>query len=229
MADEAQAQAALATATSVAGVFLVGSDGAWFAGGQLLALEHSASEPVVVADEEGGQVMRIATEYGPIPSAHTMAATMTPAQVEILSYQRGLDMGRLGLNMDLAPDADLYNPSSTVIGDRSWSSNPRTVITYAAAFEAGLHRAGIAATIKHFPGHGNSTGDSHAGVVYTPPYSYMLTHDLLPFDALAPTTDAVMVGHLDVPGLTDPGLPASLSPVVMRHATQQDQQLRDDR
>ena len=71
------------------------------------------------------------------------------------------------------------------------------------------------ATAKHFPGHGSGSGDSHTGAVSTPPLDELKTKDLLPFAALDDTGVGVMVGHLDVPGLTDPGVPASISPAAM--------------
>jgi beta-N-acetylhexosaminidase len=102
--------------------------------------------------------------------------------------------------------------ADTVIGDRSFSNDPATVTAYAGAFARGLRAAGVLPVLKHFPGHGHGSGDSHtAGAVTTPPLSDLMTSDLVPYRTL--TTEApvaVMIGHLEVPGLTG-NTPASLS------------------
>jgi len=103
---------------------------------------------------------------------------------------------------------------NTVIGDRSWSADPAIARKYAEAFAAGLRDAGVQPVLKHFPGHGNANGDSHQGLVATPPLADLKAKDLLPYqDIQAYGPVAVMVGHLDVPGLTE-GKPATLSPAA---------------
>jgi beta-N-acetylhexosaminidase len=99
-----------------------------------------------------------------------------------------------------------------VIGDRSFSANPDTVTAYAGAYAQGLRDAGLLPVLKHFPGHGHGSGDSHKGGVTTPPLSELKTDDLVPYRTLVKDTPVgVMVGHLQVPGLTPDDLPASLS------------------
>ena len=107
-----------------------------------------------------------------------------------------------------------------MIGDRSFSNEAAVVTTYAGAFSSGQRTAGITAVLKHFPGHGHADGDSHLGRVTTPPLDELRRSDLVPYAALvgprraqADGGTAVMVGHLDVPGLTD-DLPSSLTPAV---------------
>jgi beta-N-acetylhexosaminidase len=144
-----------------------------------------------------------------------MAATMTATQVRTLATGLGGDLRRLGVNVDLAPDADVSDqPANDVIGDRSFSNDPNVVTTYAGAFAAGLRGTGILPVLKHFPGHGHAIGDSHTGSAVAPPLSTLLADDLVPYRKLpAVPGTAVMVGHLEVPGLTDT-VPASLSPAA---------------
>lgn len=106
-------------------------------------------------------------------------------------------------------------PDTAVIGDRSFSADPARVTQYADAFAAGLRDAGITPVFKHFPGHGRSSGDSHHQAVTVPPLGELVHHDLRPFADLASTPGAaVMLGHQQVAGLTEPGRPASLSPAA---------------
>jgi beta-N-acetylhexosaminidase len=209
---------AVVAADAVGGVFAGGNATAILRDHALSGLRTAAGIPVAVAvDDEGGRVQRIDDLDGPMPSAREMAATMTPAQVRALAQRRGERLRARGITVDLAPVLDTSSqPANTVIGDRSFSADPATVSRYAGAFAAGLRDAGVLPVFKHFPGHGRASGDSHAGLVSTPPLSTLRGHDLLPYrDLLGSSPASVMIGHLDVPGLTD-GLPASLSPAAYR-------------
>ena len=108
----------------------------------------------------------------------------------------------------------MESSSRSVIGDRSFGSDPSAVTDYAGAYARGLRDAGVLPVLKHFPGHGHGSGDSHAGGVVTPPVADLQNNDLIPYrtlDAQAPV--GVMVGHMQVPGLTGSD-PASLSPAA---------------
>jgi len=103
----------------------------------------------------------------------------------------------------------------TVIGDRSFSADPETVTAYAGAFARGLRDAGVLPVLKHFPGHGSGSGDTHTESVNTPPLEQLQNSDLVPYRTLAGQAPvAVMVGHIEVPGLTG-DVPASLSPAAL--------------
>ncbi|MGH3994277.1 MAG: glycoside hydrolase family 3 N-terminal domain-containing protein, partial [Pseudonocardiaceae bacterium] len=187
-------------------------------GGALEQVQAAAVVPVAVAvDDEGGRVQRIDALDGELPSARSMAANLSIEQVHELAVQRGRQLLARGVTVDFAPSVDVSSqPNGAVIGDRSFGSDPQTVARYAGAFARGLRDAGVLPVFKHFPGHGRATGDSHRGEVSTPPLTSLREVDLLPYRQLLDGQPAaVMVGHLDVPGLTEPGTPASISPAAL--------------
>ncbi|WP_098956772.1 glycoside hydrolase family 3 N-terminal domain-containing protein [Pseudonocardia sp. N23] len=211
-------------ASHVGGIFIGGNASALLQNDALAAVQEASPVSVAVAvDDEGGRVQRIDALDGSLPSARTMARTKTPEQVRALAKTRAEQLKARGVTLDFAPDADVSDqPANAVIGDRSFSNDPAVVAEYAQAFAQGLEDGGIGGVLKHFPGHGHSTGDSHKGRVSVPPLDQLRKADLLPYaDLVGPgkplhsTRIGVMVGHLDVPGLaTD--LPATLTPAVYR-------------
>ncbi|MFI7679066.1 glycoside hydrolase family 3 N-terminal domain-containing protein [Actinophytocola sp. NPDC049390] len=216
-ADEAAATRVV-TVDKVGAVFVGGTATHLLTGGRLAALRAKATVPLLTAvDEEGGRVQRIDALDGPTPSARQLAATMSPEQVTAVAHRRGEQLRSRGVVMDLAPVVDVSDAAAnTVIGDRSFSADPATVGTYAGAYSDGLRRAGVIPVLKHFPGHGRGSGDSHLGLVRTPPLAALRADDLRPYATLIPRGEpVVMLGHLDVPGLTG-GVPASLSPAAYR-------------
>lgn len=173
--------------------------------------------PMVTIDEEGGRVARIPNLIGATPSAREVAATMTVEQAQQEAFERATKLRAMGVTVDFAPDVDVSaQPDDAVIGDRSYSNDPAVVTAYATAFANGMRDAGVFPVIKHFPGHGSSSGDSHLGSVTVPPLDALQDKDLVPFRAMVGEDVGVMVGHLFVPGLTEPGVPASLSPATMQ-------------
>ncbi|WP_373937129.1 glycoside hydrolase family 3 N-terminal domain-containing protein [Rhodococcus qingshengii] len=171
---------------------------------------------MVTIDEEGGRVSRVADILGPDPSARETAQTMTVEQTYQMALERGRGLKDLGITVNYAPDVDVSSqPDDSVIGDRSYSDDPQTVVAYAGAYAQGMRDAGIFPVIKHFPGHGSASGDSHRGEVTTPPLQDLIASDLIPFRELSGIGVGVMMGHLEVPGLTEPGTPASISPAAV--------------
>ncbi|MCU1693786.1 MAG: Beta-hexosaminidase [Frankiales bacterium] len=182
--------------------------------GRLARLRAAGSVvPLVASDEEGGQVQRLRPLLGRLPSAEELGLTRTPAQVRSLARSYGTGMRGLGVDVDLAPLADLSVEGAYIEQtDRAFSADPRTVGAFASAWHLGMREAGVAAVAKHWPGHG-SAANTHDRPATTPPLSTLERRDLVPFGVLLDAgVPAVMVGHLDVPGLTERGLPASLSP-----------------
>lgn len=167
----------------------------------------------VSVDEEGGRVSRLAGVIGSQPSARELAQTKTPDEVYGIALERGRAMRGLGITVDFAPVVDVTGQSAA-IGDRSFGDDPETVTEYAGAYARGLRDAGVLPVLKHFPGHGRASGDSHTGAVSTPPLAELQNDDLVPYRTLtAQPPVAVMVGHMQVPGLTG-GEQASLSPAA---------------
>ncbi|MGW0035263.1 glycoside hydrolase family 3 N-terminal domain-containing protein [Gordonia sp. NPDC003376] len=169
---------------------------------------------MVTVDQEGGRVSRLSSLGIDSPSARELAQTQSPEQVRALATRLGRQMKAKGITVDFAPDVDVSDEAADeVIGDRSFSDDPDTVTRYGQAFAEGLQAAGIMPVFKHFPGHGHGSGDSHLGVVRTPPLDQLIGSDLVPYKTLLqnPGDAGVMVGHLIVPGLTVGDTPASLS------------------
>ncbi|ASR38852.1 beta-glucosidase [Prauserella marina] len=189
----------------VGGIFIGGNATALLSDNVLAGVHDAARVPVSVAiDDEGGRVQRIDELDGDLPSARDMAATMTPDEVRDVAEERGKAMAARGVTVDYAPDVDLTDePAGMAIGDRSFSADPDVAREYAQAFAEGLAAAGIEPVLKHFPGHGNASGDSHTGAVTTPNLPQLREHDLKPYENIEEYGDVgVMVGHLTVPDLT---------------------------
>jgi beta-N-acetylhexosaminidase len=184
--------------------------------GAPLADIAASSGPLSLAvsvDEEGGRVSRLSGVIGSQPSARELAQTKTPDEVYGIALERGRAMRGLGITVDFAPVVDVTGDSAA-IGDRSFGDDPQTVTEYAGAYARGLRDAGVLPVLKHFPGHGRASGDSHTGSVSTPPLAELQNDDLIPYRTLtAQPPVAVMVGHMEVPGLTG-GEQASLSPAA---------------
>ncbi len=169
--------------------------------------------PLIIAvDEEGGRVQRLAAVVGRLPSAAAQTAK-SPAQVAEVAAGHARKMYQLGFTMNFAPVIDVG--AGEGIGDRSFGNDPATVTEYGMATVEGLSAGGIVPVVKHFPGHGAASADTHDELASTAPLAELRARDLIPFAAVVGSSDAaVMVGHLDVPGLTG-GVPASLSPAAI--------------
>lgn len=169
---------------------------------------------VIATDEESGRVAVTREVVGAGPSPRSLADRRTPEEVRRFAADLGAELRGIGVDLDLAPVLDLDDgPAGGIVGDRSFGADPRTAAHYGLAFAAGLDDAGVVPTVKHFPGHGRSSTDTHtSGALVEADVAELRTTDLLPFqhaiDAGAPV---VMLGHLRYSAL-DPELPASLAP-----------------
>lgn len=178
-------------------------------------LRARAGRPLLVStDEESGRVAVTREIVGAGPSPRRLARQRTPAQVRAYAKDVGTRLKEVGIDLDLAPLLDLDDgPSRGIVGDRSFSADPARAAEYGLAFSAGLLDAGVTPTVKHFPGQGRSTTDTHAeAAVVDASVEELRATDLLPFqqaiDAGAPV---VMLNHLGYSAM-DPDLPATLSP-----------------
>jgi beta-N-acetylhexosaminidase len=168
---------------------------------------------IVAVDEEGGRVQHLRKAVGLIPSARNQAK-LDPIKLRALISKHARAMRALGFTMNFGPVVDV-TPTIQIkngVGDRSYSADPNVITTSAGAFADGMLDGGIYPVIKHFPGHGNATGDTHNVGAQTPPWKAMQTLDLVPFRNLTSTRSnriGVMTAHLHVPGLDD--RPVSIS------------------
>lgn len=172
--------------------------------------------PFISVDEEGGTVARFANHDGfnvpQHPSAHAIGLTGDPVQARVMGRTIGTYLKKYGVNMNLAPVADVNtNPDNPVIGIRAFSSEPEIAATMAQFMAAGLKDRGIIPVYKHFPGHGDTAEDSHAQLAV----SYKTLEELqscewVPYEKLT-EKDCVMIAHVALPNVTGDMTPATMS------------------
>ncbi|MFZ0325242.1 MAG: glycoside hydrolase family 3 N-terminal domain-containing protein [Actinomycetes bacterium] len=206
----------------IGGLILFGSSVPFDLPRQIAQLRNSAPggvPPLVMTDEEGGAVQRMADLVGPIPSARHMASKMSRVQIERLAETLGAQLRQAGITMDLAPvldlDAGVGPNSEDPDGTRSFGIDSVQTSRDALSFASGLRAAGVIPVVKHFPGLGAATGNTDDGPAATLPWKTLRRDGLRPFrDAINAGISAVMVANATVPGLTS--LPASISPTVIK-------------
>ena len=172
-------------------------------------------------DEEGGKVARVADALKldkTLPMGEIGAAGDTQAAYD--AYQNiGGYLSSYGFNVDFAPVADvLTNVDNTVIGNRAFSSDAGVAAQMVSSAVTGLQETGVSACLKHFPGHGDTAGDSHTGAAQTDrTKEEMEAEEFLPFQSgIEAGADMIMVGHITAPNLTDgDSLPASISEKII--------------
>ena len=172
-------------------------------------------------DEEGGSVTRIASNeaYG-ITNIDNMSDIGATGDTQN-AYQAGVTIGTylsdLGFNLDFAPVADVLTVSDSVIGNRSFGTDSELVASMALSELQGLESMGIQGVMKHFPGHGGVSGDSHSGAVSTDKsLEELFASELVPFQrAIDGGAEFLMVGHIAAPNVTGDDTPASLSKVMI--------------
>ncbi len=174
--------------------------------------------PVMGIDEEGGSVSRIANSKGfNVTKYKSMAAVGSTGDfenAESVGKTIGAYLKQYGFDLDFAPVCDVNtNPDNIVIGDRSFGSDPGLVAGMVSAEIKGLHESGIMSCAKHFPGHGDTKGDTHYEFVYVEKtWDELLDCEIIPFTAaMDADTDMIMVAHIAARNVTDDGLPSSMS------------------
>jgi beta-N-acetylhexosaminidase len=201
------------TKEGVGGVLIAGIA----ASGPKLASDLSAVKaldpwvaPLIAVDEEGGRVQLLRKVTGLVPSARRLGR-MTPDHIRTLISAHSKEVRALGIDMVFGPVLDVTASTKGVIGDRSFGGDRGVVAASGIAYAQGLIDSGLIPVIKHFPGHGSADGDSHTGRVQTPSADTVIAEDAQPFrDVMAAVPVAVMVAHVEVPGLTG-SRPASVS------------------
>ncbi|HYO50665.1 MAG TPA: glycoside hydrolase family 3 protein [Chloroflexia bacterium] len=187
----------------------------------LQAAAATAGQPplLICADQEGGQLLAISGTT-PFPGNMALGATRSTELARRAGLAIGRELAAMGINVNYAPVCDVnVNPQNPVVGTRSFGEDPAEVGRLGAAMIEGLQAAGVAATAKHFPGHGDTATDSHYGTPVLPFGEERLRRvELPPFSsAIEVGVKLVMSAHIALPGLTD-GLevPATLAPAIMR-------------
>jgi beta-N-acetylhexosaminidase len=181
-------------------------------------LRRRAGRPLRVAiDHEGGHVARIGAPLTRFPSAMAVAATGSEALAEDCARAAAAELAWLGIDVNLAPVLDVAaDPRNASVGVRAFSSEPAAVARFGAATVRGIQAAGVAATAKHFPGHGRTAVDPHHALpVVTGGPEELRRTDLPPFRAAIDAgVQLVMATHAAYDGLTD-GAPSTLSASVL--------------
>jgi beta-N-acetylhexosaminidase len=183
---------------------------------ELVARLHGlapADAPLCVAiDQEGGRVQRLRSPWTEWPPMRRLGERDDPAETARVARALAHELAALGIDLDFAPVVDVdTNPANPVIGDRSFGREPERVARHARAFIEALQAGGVAACAKHFPGHGDTSEDSHVALPRVDhPLARLREVELVPFRAaLAAGVASVMTAHVLLPCL-DPGLPATL-------------------
>ena len=185
-------------------------------------MQNDSDIPMIIStDEEGGSVQRIKgirdISVTDIPYMYYLGQTKD----KNLAYKVGEiianELRTIGVNLTYAPVMDIYsNPNNTVIGKRSFGSDPNTVYDMATSLKNGIEDNLVNTCIKHFPGHGDTETDSH---FETPTINKTLDElensDLLPFIKSINDTNMIMVGHIALPKITNSSIPASLSKKIV--------------
>ena len=170
------------------------------------AIRHCNSRLLIAVDQEGGRVQRFRQGFTRLPAMHTFGelyeinSEHAITLAETCGWLMAAEVLSCGLDLSFAPVLDLYMESSQVIADRAFAADPVIVTSLVTAFMQGMHRAGMKATAKHFPGHGSVEADSHVELpVDARGFDQLLHSDLLPFAECVELMDAVMPGHVLYP------------------------------
>ncbi len=174
--------------------------------------------PIIAIDQEGGRVTRTREIASAAPSAPALAAAGDMGKIADAAAWTGDLLRLLGINMNFAPvlDLDHFPDLQNALRGRCWGRDPQRVIDRAGHWNRWLRKRGVAGCAKHFPAGGRAVSDPHHDLPTSPAtLDELLREDVLPYTALMPELDAVMLAHVDFPNI-DPDFPASLSPRIVR-------------
>src|SRR5216110_1730526 len=185
---------------------------------KLNTLQRRSRLPLLVsADLEWGAGMRVVGGTA-FPQIMAVGATGSPRDAYTIGEAAATEGRAVGIHVNFAPDADVNNnPANPIINIRSFGEDPRTVSGLVNEYVRGLHDHGMLATLKHFPGHGDTQIDSHIGLPLIPSgYARLDSIELVPFRAgLAAGADVVMSAHIAFPAFTGSDEPGTLSAAVL--------------
>ena len=179
--------------------------------------------PLLCIDEEGGRVSRLANN----PNFHVkkyesmaaIGATGDPHNAYECGNTIGSYLKFYGFDIDFAPVADVNtNPDNIVIGPRAFSDDPAVAAPMVTSYLQGLKDAGITGCIKHFPGHGDTTSDTHTGYAQTlKTWDEMKNCEMVTFRAgIQWGCQLIMTAHIAAPNVTGSNVPSTLSPVILQ-------------
>jgi beta-N-acetylhexosaminidase len=224
VSETSPGQVATEVSQGAGGVLLFGSKAPANLAAQLSAVRSHVPGNLgllVMTDEEGGSIQRMANLVGSLPWAHTMGQNWTPTQIQARVRAVAVKMAAAGVNMDLAPVADVdgraVGPSaSNPVGLRSFSGSTATVSKDTVAYMNGLRGGGVIPVVKHFPGLGHASYNTDYGPAHTLPWSTEQAVGIPPFKAaIKAGAPAIMTSNASVPGLaTNPG---SISPTLITY------------
>lgn len=158
---------------------------------------------LIGVDQEGGRVVRMSHGCS-LPGNMAIAASGSVDNAYTAGFITGKELKAVGINADFAPSVDINNnPNNPVINVRSFSSDQNVTAKYGTAMAKGLQAAGVAASAKHFPGHGNTNVDSHIGLPFiNSTYDELMSFEVVPFaDAINNGCQMIMSGHIQFPNI----------------------------
>lgn len=187
------------------------------------SLQESSSIPMFMTiDEEGGLVSRLnkapQLHSTTMPVPYDIGRTHNPAYAYEAAYAISEEIKSLGFNLNFAPVADIFtNPKNTVIGKRAYASEPNLASQMVEQAVKGALDCGIIPVVKHFPGHGDTSQDSHTGsAVVERTLEQLKAYEWMPFKAgIDAGAGMVMTAHVLTPQITDNQLPATLSKPIL--------------
>ena len=186
---------------------------------QAVAEQTGSGIPILTTiDQEQGWIARIGPPATQFPGSMALGASRQPGQARTAARITGKELAAMGVFGDYAPVADVnVNPANPVIGIRAFGARPSLVSNFVRAQVLGFQEVDVAATAKHFPGHGDTSVDSHTGLpVITHTREQLDQIDLPPFRAaIAAGVPSIMTAHIVVPALDPSGDPATLSKPII--------------
>ena len=193
-------------------------------------LQKNSDIPMIISiDQEGGNVQRLLELKDVKPTNIPYMYYLGQTNDTNLAYEVGKLMAEelrtIGVNVDYAPVLDIYsNKDNKVIGKRSFGTTPEQVTNMALSYAKGLEENGVIATYKHFPGHGDTSVDSHYNLpVITKSYDELKNFELIPFKkAIESDAKIIMIGHLNFTNITSDGVPSSLSEKIITDILKKD-------
>ena len=186
-----------------------------------LSIETVGVPAIMAIDEEGGRVARIANNRNfnveRISAVESIGKTKDYAKAKSAGVSIGRYLKSYGFTLNFAPVADINtNPKNIVIGNRAFGSNPSLVSRMCGEFINGMHSQGISACLKHFPGHGDTRGDTHKGTVsVSKTWKQLMKAEMIPYRENLKKADSIMTAHITMKGITKDGRPASLSKAIV--------------